>query len=654
MFQPVKMCKINILVLYRHLKNITRVLGNSGVVHLVNAVAQSKHNLLKTNYSKEEAEKLKSLQTRCDLLIKALGVEVEAKPPEIDEMSADDVGALLAKITLKYKEQDDKIAELLAKTSNLSKEHDKLNEYPLQNVRLDTLRNLSYFHMVAGTLDHDSFLKARQSLANDAIFAKVNPESDDVLILTARKNRWALQDTLAKFNFEAVDLPDQTDGTISEKKKELAANIQKLKDQLEAYRLKILRISEQYGGVLLAIRRQLKNLIVVEQAQVLFGKSAHLYCISGWLPTEELDHIRDMVSQTTDGTGIVEAIDADMDELVKAGVDQVPVKLNNSTLRRPFQNLVLNFSTPNYHELDPSILVGLTFCTMFGYMFGDIGQGAILGLIGLYLKFSKRKFSDTLRDAGTAFCCCSVSAMFFGFCYGSIFGSEILKPFWLGPLQQQDLPKLLLTAVGLGITFISVAIMVNIANNFLAKHYYEGIFDKYGIFGILFYWGCVFIGVNMALERPFQPWYLYLILVPLSLIFLKLPLHNLIYHHNPFYEEGFIGTILQASVEILETLTGFLSGTISFVRVGAFAISHAALCLAVYTIIGLLKDVPFGGAASVVVFIFGNLLIIAFEGMVAAIQCVRLEYYEIFSRFFQGNGMLYHPFKISDNPTEKK
>mgnify|MGYP001070986345 FL=1 len=147
---------------------------------------------------------------------------------------------------------------------------------------------------------------------------------------------------------------------------------------------------------------------------------------------------------------------------------------------------------------------------------------------------------------------------------------------------------------------------------------------------------------------------MFFVAIPLVLLFLREPLYNLIKHRNPFHESSFMDMFLEGCIELMETLTGYLSGTVSFVRVGAFAISHAALCLAVFAVIGMFKNMTFGTGLSIIVAILGNLLIILFEGMVAAIQCVRLEYYELFSRFFQGGGKAYKPFQFSETTEENQ
>jgi len=651
------MSKINILLLQKHLNAITKSLADSGLVHLVNAAAHSKDHLLSAFNPDQDHQQLQKLLTRCQVLLEALGVEPDAKAPKIDTLEKEEIELLLTKVSERYQQYDREIASLLEDSAVITRETNRLSEFPLQTVRLGTLRNLSHFYMVTGKMRMDAFLRARQILENQALLVRSDDSSDKVLVLSSRVNRWMVEEDLNKLGFEKIEIPENLDSEITEKQKEFHDQIDQLHSKLDQARLNVLRLSEQYGGALLALKRQLHTLLAVQQAQSMFGKTKHLYCVSGWVPREKVEIVREIVRRATDGVGIIEVIDADQDELVKAGLEEVPVQLQASAMERPFQMLVTNYSTPNYQEFDPSLFVGITFVIMFGYMFGDIGQGAVLALIGLFLRFSRRKFPTTLRDTGTLLIFCGASAIFFGFCYGSIFGYEnhqFLKPLWLSPLQEQDIPRLLLTAVGMGVIFLSVAVIINIINHFLAHKYFAGTFDKFGLLGILFYWGLLGIGINVALTRQFATWQLLFVAIPLLLLFLREPLHNLIYHRNPLYRSSFMDMVLEGSIELMETLTGYLSGTVSFVRVGAFAISHAALCLAVFSIIGMLKDLSFGTFFSILVAILGNVLILVFEGMVAAIQCVRLEYYELFSRFFQGGGKAYHPFQFSEQPEDKQ
>ena len=175
-----------------------------------------------------------------------------------------------------------------------------------------------------------------------------------------------------------------------------------------------------------------------------------------------------MVEETTHGTGIVELRPADEDPS-HGEADVVPVQLDPKPWLRPFQALVGNFGAPRYGELDPSLFVAFTFVLMFGVMFGDVGQGAVIAGIGLWLPLrTRRPAVRPFRDGGVLLVFCGLSSVVFGFLYGSIFGyEELFRPVWLSPMH--DVSRLLGTAVGLGVAFISIAIIINIINKLRSR-----------------------------------------------------------------------------------------------------------------------------------------------------------------------------------------
>ncbi|MBN1623440.1 MAG: V-type ATP synthase subunit I, partial [Clostridia bacterium] len=131
-------------------------------------------------------------------------------------------------------------------------------------------------------------------------------------------------------------------------------------------------------------------------------------------------------------------------------------------------------------------------------------------------------------------------------------------------------------------------------------------------------------------------------IIPMILMFLKEPLHNLMIGKK-FLPEKDKGTFfVEAFFELFETVLSFLSNTLSFVRIGAFALSHAGLSLAIWSVYRLIE----GKTGQIIALVIGNILIIVLEGLVVGIQGLRLEYYELFSRFFKGNGREFKPTKI--------
>jgi V/A-type H+-transporting ATPase subunit I len=103
---------------------------------------------------------------------------------------------------------------------------------------------------------------------------------------------------------------------------------------------------------------------------------------------------------------------------------------------------------------------------------------------------------------------------------------------------------------------------------------------------------------------------------------------------------------MEGFVEILETISTYVSNTVSFLRVGAFALSHGVLSFIVFRFAEEVSGISGGTVFSMLIFIIGNLVIIVLEGMIVAIQVVRLQYYEFFSKFFTETGVEFNPFRF--------
>ena len=128
-------------------------------------------------------------------------------------------------------------------------------------------------------------------------------------------------------------------------------------------------------------------------------------------------------------------------------------------------------------------------------------------------------------------------------------------------------------------------------------------------------------------------------------VFLSEPMTRLVEGHRPVFENGFFAAIIEGIVEVLEVVSTYISNSVSFVRVGAFALSHAVLSYIIF----MLTDMVGGGfsVGGLAVTILGNAVIIILEGMIVAIQVIRLQYYEFFSKFFTETGKEFKPFKLN-------
>jgi V/A-type H+-transporting ATPase subunit I len=342
----------------------------------------------------------------------------------------------------------------------------------------------------------------------------------------------------------------------------------------------------------------------------------------------------------------------------------VPVALMNNKWLKPIQDLVTTFGRPSYGELDPTLLIAFSFPILYGAMFGDIGQGIVLMLVGVLAH--NRIFMKGLQSLGLLLVYAGFFATVFGFLYGSVFGFEgdhyehvfhsELHPLWMSPLE--NILTILGFAIDAGIVILVFAFLLGLFNNIRSRDWAHFWFGHTGVVAICFYFcfltvlngllGTTPIAPKIAaaisqLPLPFN------ILTPIFAVGLMFNglFRNMVEGHRPLIEGG-IGMFLVTSfMDLFEGTISMLSNTLSFVRVGAFAVAHGGLSLAIFSLAGEEIDLGFW-----ITIIIGNIFIIGFEGLIVYIQTMRLHYYEILGKFFHGGGTRFEPLVL--NPSQEE
>ena len=319
-----------------------------------------------------------------------------------------------------------------------------------------------------------------------------------------------------------------------------------------------------------------------------------------------------------------------------------PTELRNIPIFKPFESLVKTYGLPSYQELDPTAFIAVTYILFFGMMFGDIGHGAVLVIIGWFL-YKKRGL-----PIGGVIMSAAVSSIIFGWLYGSVFGYEHLIPeslIWMHPMQKENIPVIMGISLVLGIVVISIAMILNIINGIKSKNVARILFDKNGIAGVVFYWSVIsFVLYSIYKGKVVISGIVIVacLVLPLLCIAMKEPLERLLHKEKKLLPDDKGGFFAEAFFEVVETLLGFMGNTMSFIRVSAFALNHAGLSMAVLILAELVK-----GVGSGIVILLGNILVIGLEGLIVGIQVLRLEYYELFNRFFSGEGRPFTPLTIA-------
>lgn len=429
-----------------------------------------------------------------------------------------------------------------------------------------------------------------------------------------------LASVLGSAGFQALAIPDGiTEKSPAELEADFRARHQALDARREALRAQHEHWRQTHRAELLEAQRVLR----LAEPLVTLDPSIHgvntLAVLCGWVPKRAVGQLRAGLQRHLSGPFALQARDP-----TAAERPLVPTVPTRNRLLAPFSTLVKQYGVPQYGEIDPTPIFALSFLLMFGMMFGDVGHGATIALAAYLARGKLKSFAAFGIAAG-------LSSMLFGFVFGSIFGVEHWLPaLWMPPLKD---PILMLTvALIWGIGFIIAACLLGIYNRLALGNLQGALLAPHGAVNLLFYLGFLAGGWNLAQSGTFGFWPALAVLGSL----LTLGVHQWRHLSGPNGEKALIVVI-----ETLDTVIVYLSNTLSFLRVSAFSLNHAALAIAIFTLADML-----GTFGTMVTLVLGNLFILVLEGGIVMIQVMRLQYYEGFSRYFSGDGHEFAPLGL--------
>lgn len=445
----------------------------------------------------------------------------------------------------------------------------------------------------------------------------------------------------ASLHFERFIVPDEYNGTPGEAIAGLEQEIKKLQAESERLDQEIADILNANEKGILAAYVKLNSYNTNFNVRKLAACTMHdintFYILCGWMTEADAEAFQKELQEDDKTFCFVED---DHNNLLNGP----PTKLKNPGLFKPFEMFIRMYGVPAYNEFDPTVLIGLTYAFLFGFMFGDAGQGIVL-LLGGFLLYRFKKM-----DLAAIVSCCGFFSTIFGFLFGSLFGFEdIIPALWLRPaIAMTNLPfigklnTVFVVAIALGMGLIVLTMVLNIINGFRQHDPEEACFSTNSIAGLVFY-GSILVTVVLFMTGKTLPATAVLIVmfaVPLLIIFLKEPLTAIVKKQPDIMPDSKVMFFVQGFFEMFELLLSYFSNTLSFVRVGAFAVSHAAMM----EVVLMLAGAEAGGSPNWAVIVIGNLFVCAMEGLIVGIQVLRLEYYEIFSRFYKGSGREFKPY----------
>lgn len=625
-------------------------------IHLENALSEltTVQNLTPFLEINPYKEALNTANLFCEELNSFAADTVKAETAQAAAQTMDVETALdtIRRIQKDYQDLDQKRADLENQLTTVDESLRVIRPFRNLDFDISSILKFRFIRFRFGRIGKEYYQKFERYIYDnlDTIFIKCDEDDQYIwgMYFVPEPESQKVKAVYSSMHFEKIYMPDSYEGTAREAFEQLAQKRSLILSDFNTASQKrndfLISHCQEILAARAAIARLSGNFDIRKLAACTRGKgeSDIFYILCGWMTEKDAHSFQ---TDIKDDSKIFCIIDGEDDEHIQPEThQQPPTKLKNPKLFKPFEMYINMYGLPAYNEMDPTWFVAITYSFIFGAMFGDAGQGLLLFIGGFLLyKFKHVALAGIISCAG-------VFSTIFGILFGSFFGFENLFPaLWLRPMNNMmtvpfigKLNTVFIVAIGFGMGLILLCMIFNILNAWKAHDTEHIWFDTNSVAGLVFY-GSATVSIALILTGHTLPGGIVLFImfgIPLILIFFKEPLTALVEKKSEIMpkEKGMF--IVQGLFEMFEVLLSYFSNTLSFVRIGAFAVSHAAMMEVVLMLAGFES-----GHLNWVVVILGNLFVSGMEGLIVGIQVLRLEYYEMFSRFYKGTGRKFEPFR---------
>lgn len=627
------------------LDEVIKVCGKSGIFHPDDALSfYSKNNnfvpLSEGNPYSEPLRKLKDMVKRAGMKLQLVDIaDFEVSLKEINDY----VNYINYKMGLLLEKKQD----ILNRITKHQKAQENIGHFIGLDLNLAEIFACKYIKVRFGKLPKESFEKLNASGEDPYMLffpCTVDEKACWGVYFAPLENIAEVDRKFAGLYFERMWL-NQISGTPETELEIIKGLIADTNAELENINRKIESFWKTQKDQCLRFYTKLEEMNTYFTIKNYVSKYNESFILVGWIPQEEEENF---AHQLSDVYGIEFSIErADNEEK-----HSPPVKLKNNRFSRPFESFVEMYGLPSYNEIDPTVIVSVLYTLLFGIMFGDFGQGIVLSVVGAVMWRLKKMM------LGRILIRCGFAASVFGLIYGAVFGLEhVLDPMYkalfnldekpVDVLEPKTVMTIIILAVILGAGIIILSMILNIYSSLRRRNYENALFGQNGVAGLIFYGSLVAAGGTMAqgVNVVSLPYVLGLMVLPAVLIFFKEPLGKLLSRAPDWKPKKWGEYMVQNGFELFEIMLSYVTNTMSFLRVGAYVLVHAGMMMVVFTIAQIM---PGGVVGYTLMAVFGNVFVIALEGLLVGIQVLRLNFYELFSRFFEGQGRPFAPIRVSE------
>ena len=655
--EPMK--KIELLVLKRDGDAVMRYLGFAGCLQLISEGREQR------KLSAEDRE-IAELKVQVQSLARFLGIADPAETPLAE--TAPERGELARRardLIAQTKSLLEEETGLVQRRLSLNQSAGDLASFARLRVSFGDMETASSLVFRFGTVALGSTDTLQEKLAKRALIIGLD-KPGEVLAVTTRKGRWALDSELKKADFQELKLPGGMKGVPAEMLGGVQEQLRTTDAAIAELRKRTTEERDARAGEVRYLLAHLDLDATIDSVTQTLAATGSVQRVAGWIPARRCAEIAKGLSALVQGRLALRTFEPAEIAEVRSGATKVPVSTPHGRVLRSFDRMVLSYSVPLYGTIDPAPFVAVVFILLFAIMFGDVGQGFVGVVLGLLINSGRVKSLGNYRRKhfGTTFLLAGVGSMIAGFLYGSLFANEhALEPAsrWVTQLLvgrpidhiislSGSFQKILVffgVTIGIGAVINTVGLVINIVNLVRRREWEKALLNKTGLAGAAFFWYALFVGVRIVLGGKLVTLDFVALAVPLIALFFREVIVHLISGHRPILKEGLFAFVMEGIVEILESSIYYISNSVSFLRVAAFAMAHGVLSSIIFLLADMVGSSPGGGVYRILVILIGNIVIVVLEGLIVTIQVVRLQYYEFFSKFFNDTGEEFSPFILS-------
>jgi V/A-type H+-transporting ATPase subunit I len=673
----VEMRKLQLLLLKSDIEQVLTYLASTHKFQIITPASPSSYTLAAQGSQKNAEDEI--IQDQIALRLEksyqdlvSVGNFLGYKAPEIlvegTKIPEENLFLAIDAMSQRCDKLEVEIASAEKKSDELKDSLREAKAFAGMSVPFDDLNKFSFITIRVGKIESSKQNELAKALGDRALILPVGNDGT-IVAVASKRGRFNLETELNSYGFIKKSFPTGFQGVPEEAISAMEKAMADAKDNVSVLHTTRDNYTKEYSSLWPAMISSVRIGRAIKQVEKSLEGTEWAYRLDGWMPLETLKKTVSGLESMLGNRLAIQVFNPEEpggEGSVKK--EDVPVLLRNGPITSAFRPMVLSYGTPLYGDIDPTPIVAVSFTLLFSIMFGDLGQGALILATGIAMLKAKRGFLLKYKKFAAAFMLAGTGSMFMGLLVGSCFGSDTLlvplerlltglilgRPMdrFLGIMPSSSVKSMFTFfefTLGIGVVINSIGIILNIVGNIKHGETYDGIMMKTGVAGLVFFWWALGMGLRVALGHHLG-WYDIIGLgVPLLAMMIAEPLKNMIVKRKGGEGEnqGLSEVLIGALVNVIETVSYYISNTLSFLRVAAFAVAHGVLSMSIFILGDMLrKGVPGGIVFDAIMIVIGNAIVLGLEGLIVTIQVIRLQYYEFFSKFFTRYGRIFKPLNL--------